>query len=463
MRKRFLAIGLCAAIAAGICAGCKSPEKDGNTPDTFGFESVTIVQKSAQSYEFTVKSGAENPEIYITGKSEASLPRQGGIEYTRNDGGYTFTLGAAEAGVTSAERVKKLWIAAGGKSAAVEFSVPSAAVSLSLDDEGVADIGFTYESFGAWSALYKPSGKALYSSPRAGFDENATLVAEKLALTGASYSDKAFTFARPYYFAVMQARDDVVSFVTLPVRDTSLLVQYAYARLEEEDDKAYLNVEARASELTGYSFELIIREEDGEVFRVPDSGDGKNQSYRFDLTRLGSEGVWYDLLIGVAETGATYDLDAAMCDGATKTVDRTSYSFRNYEGDLKVTYIVDRFESVSAEMRTVGGKPCLAVTARMLGGDVPLNDIRLEIRYVSGSGKESLPAIYGEKTGSDITFVFDMTAMTLGAVWHDIVIVYKNVDNELPASACADTSKTLSYGGKTYSFKTYGGLLKITF
>lgn len=460
-----LALLVMSGITVFGAAACGGGGQDEPTGADVTVSDVTIVQRSSSYYDFYVATDAENPQFYITASEDEDISGAESVVYAKEDDCYTFTMSSSDLGIAGTDRTRWLKVTDANGSAAIQFSVPSLELGIWLDDEGVATIEVSVSNYNSWRNLYKSSGGIVYSSSSALFDDTAVCVAENLVIGSTRYDDSRFTFARPYYFAGLQAEDGIVNFVSLPVRDTTLLISYTYASLTEEDGIAYLNVEAKAAEETDYTFNLVVRDANGRSHTVPNTGDSKQQSYRFDLTNLTSEGTWYDLLIAISETGAMYDLDSSMSSGDSVVIDRTTYSLQDYEGDLKVTYLIDRFVSTEASMAMVNGKPSLIVAVQMLDDYQPTeSNIWLEIRYVATSGsKLTLPIVYGEMEGNSIVFTFDMTQMVLGAVWHDIVVVYNGVDNELPSSACTNLSSTLTYEGRTYSFKTYSGLLKITY
>ena len=471
MRKKLLAI-LAVLSVVSLVFAFAACDKEGENEEyepfvTYNFEHIDILQTGSDSYDFTVKSDAgETAEFYVTISDKFNKDKAYKAESTYADGKHTFNLTFDKESILTPDTSEFfLWAIDGEKQGQISLMLPAWSPKLTLKEDTDALIEFNFDGETSWSSFCDPQGINIYSSENVVFDDKATPVAEGLQITLTSYTDRNYTLKKPFYFMVLDAKNGVVRIVSNAFADTSATLESATATMVLENEKPVLKVSGRSAlpaEL-GYDFRLMIRESGGEVFYEDNQGSGQQLEYSFDLTQLTVEGVWYDVLIEVVQTGVAYDLSFSMAEDVSVEYEKTdaTYSFKDYEGMLKVTFMVNRLDILGANFEMRDEKPVMVVKAKVYG-ESP-DAVQLQVRYFNGLLKHKV-----ENTGTetDMEFVYDLTKMSREGDWHDIVLVVtegeKTVDYNLN-KAHANMDQTITYEDRKYSFKEYEGDLKVTF
>ena len=440
MRKKLLAI-LAVLSVVSLVFAFAACDKEGENEEyepfvTYNFEHIDILQTGSDSYDFTVKSDAgETAEFYVTISDKFNKDKAYKAESTYADGKHTFNLTFDKESILTPDTSEFfLWAIDGEKQGQISLMLPAWSPKLTLKEDTDALIEFNFDGETSWSSFCDPQGINIYSSENVVFDDKATPVAEGLQITLTSYTDRNYTLKKPFYFMVLDAKNGVVRIVSNAFADTSATLESATATMVLENEKPVLKVSGRSAlpaEL-GYDFRLMIRESGGEVFYEDNQGSGQQLEYSFDLTQLTAEGVWYDVLIEVVQTGVAYDLSFSMAEDVSVVYEKTdaTYSFKDYEGMLKVTFMVNRLDILGANFEMRDEKPVMVVKAKVYG-EIP-DAVQLQVRYFNGLLKHKV-----ENTGTetDMEFVYDLTKMSREGDWHDIVLVVtegeKTVDYNL--------------------------------
>lgn len=145
----------------------------------------------------------------------------------------------------------------------------------------------------------------------------------------------------------------------------------------------------------------------------------------------------------------------------TITYEDRKYSFKEYEGDLKVTFEKTTVEIQSAVLEMRDDKPVMVVKAK---AESAVTNVKLEIRYsVEGSSSKKKLTVENSGTDTELEFVFDLTQVKVAKEgdWSDIIVRVGSVDKNVKEEHVADMSKTLTYDGIIYSFQQWDGDLKI--
>lgn len=459
---------LCGAVLCGCNGETETSTQDPTAGESTGtatepsgteapaFTNITVIQRDSQTFDVSCNA-VEGASYYVTKQNAFSQNAQVEAQLTGDVASFTVTM----------EDVSELylWMSVGTKKVNQRIVIADTTVSVMLEDDGSATVYYNCENPNAVSNYYDANGKALYRSSKARFDEEAQPVAEGLPLNSKSDVDERYTFKTPYYYAVLTSQDGIVTFVAEVGQETSCLIQYAYASMGlNEQGMPVLHVVGRAAENeVAYTYRLVLRQDGGQIIYAANTGDTMNLVFDLDLTQMTAENVWYDVYIEIEQTHAIYDLRSGLCDGSSVQWENNTYSFQEYYGALKVNLAVERLSKTEAVLQMIGGKPMLVVTTRLAEGQsVAGIDCHLEIRYEDG-GKKVLAKVENSSDNANvIKFCFDMSQMTVAGNWHDIVVVVGDGETEVTSDA-ANMSQTLTCDGRTYTFKAWNGLLKITY
>lgn len=470
MKNRLITVLILALCLVLCLAGCGETQPTGtaattgrqDTGEALAFTQVTVIRRDDTTFDITCDA-VENADYYVS--TQASYTEADRVEPTLSDGSAAFTVTAA-----AATQNLYVWVVAGEEQDCRQVVIPQTNLYVYLHDDGSVEVYYNCSNASDLSSVYAAKGKALYKSSKAVFDGDAVLAASGLQLSSESDTDKSYSFKRSYYYEALSTKDGVVTYITPAAQETSCLIQYAYASMTVSEagvPTLHVDAKAAASEVA-YSYRLVLRAKDGDTVTqtlyADNIGTSTALAFDLDMSAITAEGVWYDVYLEIAETGAVYNVSSSMNDGSSAELDHKTYEFKDYGGDLKVNYRMERLTVDGATLELIDGKPMLVVTASLLEGASAADvDAYLEIRYQVDSTKYALPKVYNSSEDpTKMQFCFDLTQMSVAGNWHDIVIVIDGVDNEL-TSAGVNTSQSVSYGGRTYAFKTWSGLLKVTY
>jgi hypothetical protein len=183
--------------------------------------------------------------------------------------------------------------------------------------------------------------------------------------------------------------------------------------------------------------------------------------FEYDLSGLSQAGTWYDVLVGIASTGTLVDVPATTADtDQTLALGGRTYGFRDFQGDLKVTFDVTpvAVTPVSAELLDVSGVPTLRVQADYVGTSA--NDLFLRVR----TGTTNIDVPNGSTVAGHAVFDYDLSGLTSAGTWYDLLIGATSSGQlvDLPDSI-ASMTQTVTLGGREYGFREYNHDLKVTF
>ncbi len=182
--------------------------------------------------------------------------------------------------------------------------------------------------------------------------------------------------------------------------------------------------------------------------------------FAVDLSVLTQEGTWYDLLVGVSSTGTLTDLKDTMADMSTSlTLNARTYEFREFWGDLKVTFSAAAPGSISVSTASIvdaAGVPTLRVEGAVTG--LSQSDVFLRVR----AGAQTVDVPNSAATPGQALFELDLSVLTQQDTWYDLLvgITSTNTLTDLKDSM-ADMSTSLTLNARTYEFREFWGDLKV--
>ncbi len=463
--KKLLTILLIVVCACVCClAGCEEHNAISQPDENRDFSHINVIRRSDTVFDIECDT-IEGAIYYVTTGSEP-------VESDKVDAIISDRTTSFSANITLPDEYSQslyIWREYKGVTVSERVYIPDTSLYVYLNDDGTADIFYNCVNVTTISSYYAATGKSLYKSSKATFDTSANIVSAELSLASKSDLDSSFTFKQPYYYVSFTSRNGKTTYITEAAEETTKLVQFAYASLTSVDNKPILHVDGRAyANEIEYNYRLAVRQENGQILYAANSGSSTELSFDLDLSKLSAEGVWYDVFIEIEETGAVYDLSAALSNGATVEVGKSTYEFKEYYGSLKINFRTERLDvsNTSAELKLIDSKPMLIVKTALLDGATKDNvDAHLEVRYQPASGnKISFPAVYDCSTESSLMeFRFDLSQMSVAGNWHDIVIVIDGKDTDIMVTSGIDLSQTINADGRTYCFKTWSGILKVTY
>ncbi len=180
--------------------------------------------------------------------------------------------------------------------------------------------------------------------------------------------------------------------------------------------------------LTGLSSgDVFLRVRSGaQTVDVANAGTGSSALFQLDLSALTQEGTWYDLLVGVTSSGALTDLTETMADMSTSlTLNSRTYEFREFSGDLKVTFSAAAPDpdpapgSVSISQASIvdaGGTPTLRVEGTVTG--LSQGDVFLRVR----TGAQTVDVPNSSAAAGQALFELDLSGLTQQDTWYDLLV-----------------------------------------
>ncbi len=211
---------------------------------------------------------------------------------------------------------------------------------------------------------------------------------------------------------------------------------------------------------------LGIRTED-KIKRAANKGKGNRLNFTFDLTKLSSAGVWYDVIIG-DKTFKTYkDVTVSSADMTESVAYRNkTYKFAEWNRALKVYFEDDTatglakgqsIDEIKAVLILKNRKPFLRVQGTMKGIDN--GNLSLGIRTEDKVKKVGNLT----DTSGRFLFDFDLTKLDKSGLWYDVVLMEKKsgayVDVKTKSVYSMDIS--VSYQDNVYRFADWEGDLKV--
>lgn len=202
---------------------------------------------------------------------------------------------------------------------------------------------------------------------------------------------------------------------------------------------------------------LGIRTED-KTIKVQNSAKGNELYFKFDLTRLSSAETWYDVIIGTNGSNEYRDLTVAAADmEQTLTMNKKVYSFQNWEGALKITFVkvAKDLKNVKAAITKKNGKPVMTITGTMENASSMYLGIRTDGKVIRTENKGK---------GDKLNFTFDLTKLKSSGTWYDVIIGDKTFTTYRDVTvSSAKMSDSVTYKKKTYKFAEWNRQLKVYF
>ncbi len=434
-----------------------------------GIEQVQVIQNASTSYTIAVTTEAtqEEGQVYFT-RYDKLRASDTPIPVSREGNTYTF-----QAQVPTGEYF--VWVKTPSATAMMSVSIPKMSPYVTVADAAggggrYAQVFYEIDGSTSWSSFVDPEGKNIYKSSSKQFDGTAVAVAENIPILDGSSVDPGYDESSPYYYVVFKGKNGLLTFISYPLVEESRLFSEIAVSLQRLETRPTLCVDIAVGEAaqTG-AYRLVVKSPaTGEAYYGPErtAKDGRI-SLHLDVGPLEKSGVWYDIAIEDVAMGRLINLRSEMSDGSYLVFGDRNYSFKEWEGILKLNFdMVMNAYTVESATLTPGpdGQPILTVTGTYLPTTDP-GSLQLAIRYeCGGEDKASVALVQNSSTEDGVfRFIFDASLMTASGNWHDIDILYNGTYYTLYDSVVADMAVTVQYNGKTYSFKEWSHNLKLNF
>lgn len=451
-------------LAAVLClSACqKARQKDPYT--AYEITKVDIAQKAADTFDFLVTSDIEpagSAKVYITRYDKLTDSDQP-IAYENRDGRFSFR---AEVDYDS----YFIKIVDGEKTATLPMTRPQMAPTLNATQTS-AVLTYNFVNGTSWSSFCDPTGKSVYKSASASYDESAKLVAKNINIFGVdSTTDTAPSADMPYYYVVLSAKNGIVTYVSAPL----MTIENAYTdlrvSLEQAEGKPVLKVQGKFVVDGDVALELYSADTKlGRVMEIlgqPVSGKaGEAFAVTLDVSRVVSgasgAGIWYDIKLATA-SGNLYELSSAVADmGQTVKDGNVTFEFKEWNQILKLNYLYLDYDVSRVEIKDVDGVPTLIVEGVM---DSTLRDLKLHCNTtIHGQDKQMLWDNQSEENGK---FLFRVKLTELPNedqpwMWFHIYTYKGNAtvnsgSDELPRGSLLSIGQTFEHDGIIYTIKAY--------
>lgn len=227
------------------------------------------------------------------------------------------------------------------------------------------------------------------------------------------------------------------------------------AEIKKSGKKAYLFVRGKMNNASNRF--LGIRTED-KIIKAYNHGKGNNILFKFDLSRLGKEETWYDVIIGTKGSEIYRDITVSAADmDQMLTVGKRVYSFQNWERALKVTYIkaAEDLKGVKASIQKKGGKPTLIITGKMKNASHMYLGIRTEDKIMKTANKGK---------GNTLDLSFDLSKLSGSGTWYDVIVGDKSFKTYKDVTvSSANMADSVAYRSRNYKFAEWNRALKVYF
>jgi len=191
-----------------------------------------------------------------------------------------------------------------------------------------------------------------------------------------------------------------------------------------------------------------------------------------NLTQLTQAGTWYDVLVGITSINSLTDLSDSLANmGQTITVNNHVYSFKEWGGQLKVNF--DDTTASSSSSSTSSAKTSVTATSAILLVNNGIPTLRVT-GTVSGANSDTFLRI---RTGTTVINVansaittgqfsadVNLTQLTQAGTWYDVLVGITSINSLTDLSnSLANMGQTITVNNRVYSFKEWGGQLKVNF
>ncbi len=476
--KLFLIIFLLLVMIACLTA-CNESYRF-NTPYTaYEISKVDITQTNRTTCNYVVTcdiAPSQTAKVYLTRYDKISQT-DSAIDYTNKDGKFVF-----DSNVTYASYF--IHVVDGDKTAVLPMTRPQ--MTPNLTSNGTSNVLSYYFVKGtSWSSFCDPTGKSVYRSASATFDDTAEVVATNVAISGVdSTTDVSPSDDKPYYYVVLSAKNGIVTYVSNPI----VLLENAFtditAKFETVNDVACLQVSGKSKFGGSVAVELYSADTRlGKVIEIVgdevQTADDGTFTANIDVSKVISENgadIWYDIKLS-SSFGLfdIFDSSADMTDTITSNL--ANFEFKEYDHLLKLNYTNADFtnddftvDSVTMENIDDNGVPTLVVKGTYRDS---VKCIKLHADAKYGSPEEKYHQYWDNKSTTANTFEFRVLATDLPTdskqTWSWFHVY--SYDTETPEDLQKPTNKKdlnrgkfltvgqeITYNGVRYTIKawTYG-------
>ena len=459
--------------------------------DSYVFSDIVMTQTGVDDYriDFTVNCGRDNVKIYFT-ESSRLTEHNSPIEVEKSIKGRefrgTFYVEDFELG-----EEYYLWAVGNNKDGKISIPAPSMFPEISEVTEAGATFNFKYTYGVQWSAFCDPEGKSVYVSSSPVFDDSATLIQDKIAITDETCVIPSDVFASgKYFYSVSTAKDGDLKIISCPVVPADTVkaeIDSISAKLTNDLALEVVVDLKDGTEFFGTNAEhlqLVIKNNYADEIYVCDATYSNGVAVMsVDCTQLIFDGLWYD--IGLAYRGSyVFDIpktfNGKQVDGASVVKkDDVVYNIIGWKPEeadesatvLKVYYEYDTTRYADEYCKsylvsfTVDPVPALVVT-------VVLDEIVETVPVLALTGGDTVRLASVEGTLNDdrsYTYVLPVEeALTTAGQWYDIRLFFGKTPFEFLKDSCityADFAAKYNSpdGARIYEFREYNGMLKIMY
>lgn len=445
--KKILVCLLSALLLLSLAA-CGVPREEHEPFTAYEIGHLTLEQTAAQSFRFRVEAeGAE--KLYIS-RSDAFDVSVGEIAFTEQDGAFVFEQDLAAGDYF-------LYAVRGEERAVLPFTVP-AMQPRAVRSGSLMQVRFEIDGGIGWSSFIDPSGKNVYKSDKTVYDDTAVAVGKNLSITTEFVTDRNYDAQKPYYFVVFEGKNGQMTYISYALTDTDTLFSSLSASLAEQDGTPVLRVSGNAVQA---GFVAGVHSASGEEVRGTQASAAGDFTVVCDLSAMTEAGIWYDARLYDAQTGQYFDLPYAAADGSSVTVGTRTYSFCDFQGQLKVTFaqargdLADVLSSPSLTLAVQDGKPVLTLQ----GSAAQAGAVSLSV------SKDGVAAAQAQGTWADgkVTVAVDLSPLSHAGNWYDIVVVADGAEYDVFETGLPPLGTQINVNGHVYAFRSWEGVVKIAY
>lgn len=362
--KLFLIIFLLLVIVACLTA-CGNNYHFNEPYTAYEISKVDIIQTNRTTCNYVVTcdiAPSETAKVYLT-RYDKIAQTDVAIDYTAKDGKFIF-----DSNINYASYF--IHVVDGEKTAILPMTRPQMTPSLTVN-EGNNVLSYHFVNGTSWSSFCDPTGKSVYKSANATFDDTAEVVATNISISGVdTTTDTNPSDDKPYYYVVLSAKNGIVTYVSTPI----VLLEKAFSNitttLTTVNDVACLQISGKSNFGGNVAVELYSADTRlGKVVEivgdeVSSANDGTFTA-NLDVSKVISENganIWYD--IKLSSSFGLFDVfkeSANMTD--TITSNFATFEFKEYDHLLKLNYVFTNFNVDSVTMENIDGNgvPTLVV------------------------------------------------------------------------------------------------------
>lgn len=468
MKKNKILLVVLILAAVALCLfSCFDGLRHRDPYTAYEITKVDIIQNTANNFHYEIACDilpSDTAKVYITrydriGDSDEALA------YTAKDGKYSFNADVSYSSYF-------IHVVDGEMIATLPMTRPQMAPTLT-SSAGSNIVTYNFVNGTSWSSFCDPTGKSVYKSSSTQFDENAELVAKKIAIFGVdSTTDVNASEDKPYYYVVLSAKNGIVTYVSAPL----MTIEHAYSDLNvsmsDESGVPTLKVSGKFVidgdvALEFYSADTKL----GKVLEIVGNrvtgAAGEPFEVTLDMSKVVNgttgAGIWYDIKLASA-SGSLYELSESNADMfETLKSKNITFEFKAWNSILKLNYQYYDYSVSSLVIEEVEGVPTLMIKGAF--DSSALRDIKLHgDAQADGKGTDLLWDNISENDG-EFEFCVPLTELpTEGTpwVWFHIYTYKGNATinsgkDDLPRGSALSIGQTFTYDNVTYTIQAYQG------